>query len=124
GGPPVSSDKALEFTLCAPPPCRHGDRMTLPEEDSRAVARDAWARAASGDPELVLARASADAGFRSYWRATGRGGATLVVMDSPPALEDVRPWLRMHAVLESGGVRVPRVLARDVEHGFLLLEDL
>src|SRR3546814_10966372 len=45
-------------------------------------------------------------------------------MDSPPGLEDVRPWLAMHAVLEAGDVRVPRILARDVEAGFLLLEDL
>src|SRR3546814_1778242 len=45
-------------------------------------------------------------------------------MDSPPGLEDVRPWLAMHVVLEAGDVRVPRILARDVEAGFLLLEDL
>ena len=45
-------------------------------------------------------------------------------MDSPPLLEDVRPWLRMRDLLENGGVRVPQVLARDVEAGFLLLEDL
>jgi aminoglycoside/choline kinase family phosphotransferase len=45
-------------------------------------------------------------------------------MDSPPGLEDVRPWLRIRALLESGGVRVPRVLVEDVEAGFLLLEDL
>src|SRR5690606_39495322 len=47
-----------------------------------------------------------------------------VVMDSPPALEDVRPWLAVRDLLEAGGVRVPQVLARDVENGFLLLEDL
>jgi aminoglycoside/choline kinase family phosphotransferase len=45
-------------------------------------------------------------------------------MDSPPGLEDVRPWLRMHALLENGGVRVPQILARDEQAGFLLLEDL
>ena len=98
--------------------------MSTATEDPRAAARDTWARAATGDPGLVLARASADAGFRSYWRATGAAGGSLVVMDSPPALEDVRPWLRMHALLEAGGVRVPRVLARDIDRGFLLLEDL
>ncbi|HEY4530192.1 MAG TPA: phosphotransferase [Luteimonas sp.] len=97
--------------------------MTIAIEDPRAAERDAWARAATGEPGLVLARASADAGFRSYWRATAAGGS-LVVMDSPPALEDVRPWLHMHALLQRGGVRVPRVLARDVDRGFLLLEDL
>ena len=45
-------------------------------------------------------------------------------MDSPPDLEDVRPWLRLHGLLETGGVRVPRVLAEDADTGFLLLEDL
>jgi aminoglycoside/choline kinase family phosphotransferase len=98
--------------------------MTLSEPDSRAVARLAWARAATGDANLDLQRASVDAGFRSYWRANTSGGTSVIVMDSPPGLEDVRPWLRIRALLESGGVRVPRVLVEDVEAGFLLLEDL
>lgn len=89
----------------------------------RAAARTAWARKATGEPAFDLERASMDAGFRSYWRGqTGNG--TRIVMDSPPDKEDVRPWLRMRTLLEAGGVRVPRVLAEDVEHGFLLLEDL
>jgi len=45
-------------------------------------------------------------------------------MDSPPDKEDVRPWLRIRAVLEAAGVRVPQVLAEDTGNGFLLLEDL
>ncbi|GIX39539.1 MAG: aminoglycoside phosphotransferase [Silanimonas sp.] len=45
-------------------------------------------------------------------------------MDAPPGLEDVRPWLAMRDRLEGGGVRVPRVLAQDLDAGFLLLEDL
>jgi N-acetylmuramate 1-kinase len=36
----------------------------------------------------------------------------------------VRPWLKIRDLLESGGVRVPHVLARDIDNGFLLLEDL
>ena len=98
--------------------------MTAAIDDTRAGARLDWARSAAANPGLRLERASTDAGFRSYWRASGSGGASLVVMDSPPALEDVRPWLRMHDVLARGGVRVPRVLARDIDRGFLLLEDL
>ena len=93
------------------------------ETDPRAQARTVWTRATLGDPGAMPQRASTDAGFRSYWRVASRDG-TRIVMDSPPALEDVRPWLRMHGVLEAGGVRVPRVLARDVDAGFLLLEDL
>lgn len=95
-----------------------------PATADRAALRLHWARAALNDPQACLERASIDAGQRSYWRATtGRGGSA-IVMDAPPGLEDVRPWLRIRDLLEAGGVRVPRVLAREVEAGFLLLEDL
>lgn len=98
--------------------------MTTTVESTREHRRLDWARNATGDAGLSLERASTDAGFRSYWRTAGIAGPSLVVMDSPPELEDVRPWLRMHALLERGGVRVPRVLARDEDTGFLLMEDL
>ncbi len=69
-----------------------------------------------------------DAGFRSYWRghpATGpHASQSLIVMDSPPDREPVSPWLDIRTLLGNGGVRVPQVLAEDVERGFLLLEDL
>src|SRR4249919_398110 len=95
---------------------------------ARDVARLAWARTTLADVAITLQRASTDAGFRSYWRTCGHvsspATASMIVMDSPPDKEDVRPWLRIRDLLESGGVRVPQVLARDVENGFLLLEDL
>lgn len=104
--------------------------MIPPAADTpeREAARLDWAREATGDSCLQLHRASADAGFRSYWRGqTGAGqpaSGSVIVMDSPPDKEDVRPWLRIRDLLESGGVRVPRVLAQDVDAGLLLLEDL
>lgn len=103
--------------------------MTQPHPSDRDAARLAWARAATGDDRLDLVRASFDAGFRSYWRGRVHAGARLaegdaIVMDSPPELEDPRPWLRLREVLEAGGVRVPRVFHADPEQGFLLLEDL
>ena len=91
-------------------------------DDARADARLAWARMALADVDATLERASTDAGFRSYWRSGG--ASSRIVMDSPPGKEDVRPWLRIRDLLETGGVRVPNVLARDVGAGFLLLEDL
>jgi len=93
------------------------------DSPARANQRLDWARGALVDATAGLERASTDAGFRSYWRTTGFE-PTRIVMDSPPDKEDVRPWLRMHDVLAGGGVRVPRVLARDEALGFLLLEDL
>lgn len=97
--------------------------MTATDATDRETARLDWARNATGEAALQLQRASVDAGFRSYWRAQTRDGSR-IVMDSPPALEDVRPWLRVRDLLAAGGVRVPHVLVEDVEAGFLLLEDL
>ena len=97
--------------------------LNLDQQQERESLRLQWARQALGDEEAQLQRASVDAGYRSYWRSSGQGQER-IVMDSPPGLEDVRPWLQMRDLLEQGGVRVPQVLARDVEAGFLLLEDL
>jgi len=89
----------------------------------RAAQRLQWVRAHLDDADARLERASVDAGMRSYWRATSRHGSH-VVMDSPPGLEDVRPWLRMRTLLADHGLRVPAVLAQDIDAGLLLLEDL
>lgn len=97
--------------------------MTQPPPTDRDADRLHWARAATGDDRLELARASFDAGFRSYWRGQTAAGS-VIVMDSPPELEDARPWLRIREMLLEGGVRVPQVRAQDLERGFLLLEDL
>ncbi len=96
--------------------------------DPRAAARTAWARAATGDAALDVQRASMDAGFRSYWRGHPTAGPhaskSVIVMDSPPDKEAVLPWLEVRTLLKTGDVRVPDVLAEDIERGFLLLEDL
>jgi aminoglycoside/choline kinase family phosphotransferase len=93
---------------------------SLPLRDQQRLQ---WARQALDDPAASLQRASIDAGLRSYWRTSG-SGINRIVMDSPPALEDVRPWLHMRQLLLGAGVRVPELLAKDVDAGFLLLEDL
>ncbi len=94
-------------------------------QTERDATRLAWTRAATHDTSIELVRASVDAGLRSYWRTVSHGSPnSVIVMDSPPDKEDVRPWLAMRDVLESGGVRVPRVIARDIGNGFLVLEDL
>ncbi|TYT26932.1 phosphotransferase [Luteimonas viscosa] len=90
---------------------------------TRDQQRLAWVRNALSEPETGLERASFDADFRSYWRTTGRS-PSLVLMDAPPELMDVRPWLAIRELLRSGGLRVPDVVAQDPDQGFLLLEDL
>ncbi len=90
---------------------------------SRANARLQWTRAALGDPSLVLESASADASFRSYWRTTS-GSMSWIVMDAPPALEDITPWLAVAQRLTSAGLRAPLVRASDTTDGFVLMSDL
>ena len=84
----------------------------------------AWLAALFPGQPLTLAPASADASFRRYLRASFADGTTRVVMDAPPAHEDVRPWLHVQQLFLAAGAHVPEVLAQDAERGFLLLSDL
>lgn len=45
-------------------------------------------------------------------------------MDAPPEHEDCRPWLKVQSLFHAAGMHVPKVLAQDLERGFLLLSDL
>jgi N-acetylmuramate 1-kinase len=90
---------------------------------ARAEQRLAWARQALDDPALTLSPASSDASFRSYWRTVGRSPSR-IVMDAPPAQEELGPWLDVAARLRAAGLHAPQVLARDLDRGFLLLSDL
>ena len=63
-----------------------------------------------------------DASFRRYFRVTD-GSRTAVLMDAPPAREDVRPFVAVAEWLQSVGLSAPEILARDIERGLLLLAD-
>jgi aminoglycoside/choline kinase family phosphotransferase len=64
-----------------------------------------------------------DASFRKYDRVF-LDGRRAVLMDAPPPQEDVRPFVGIARHLTDLGLSAPRILAEDVERGFLLLEDL
>jgi N-acetylmuramate 1-kinase len=94
-----------------------------PVTDERSERRLQWARSALGAPQLTLESASSDASFRSYWRTVGISPAW-IVMDAPPAREDVRPWIDVAQRLRAAGLNAPEVKATDIEQGFLLISDL
>ena len=71
----------------------------------------------------TIAPASSDASFRRYDRLQA-GTSTLIVMDAPPPAEDCRPFVDVTQRLAVVGVSVPKILAREIEQGFLLLTDL
>jgi len=82
-----------------------------------------WVAGQFPNQGFELAPASADASFRRYFRASFADRA-LIAMDAPPKLEDCRPFIRVAQLFAEAGVNVPRVLAHDLEQGFLLLTDL
>jgi N-acetylmuramate 1-kinase len=78
--------------------------------------------AAQGWAGIEPARLAGDASFRCYYRVA-RGGRSAVLMDAPPPLEDVRPYVAVAAMLRRLGFSAPEVYAEDADRGFLLIED-
>ncbi|WP_343347268.1 phosphotransferase [Sphingomicrobium sp. XHP0239] len=64
-----------------------------------------------------------DASFRRYFRVDHPDHGRAVLMDAPPEHEDSRPFIAIAEHLDAQGLRAPRILARDLDAGLLLLED-
>ena len=78
--------------------------------------------AAAGWPGAAILPLAGDASFRRYFRVVD-GARQAVLMDAPPDKEDVGPFLLMADYLNAQGFRAPRILARDLAAGLLLIED-
>lgn len=80
-----------------------------------------------GKPLSGLAAASNDASFRRYFRGWDKSSAqhvSYIVMDAPPDKENSAPFCSIAQLLELLSVPATRVIAADLERGFLLLTDL
>ena len=77
---------------------------------------------AATQPPIALQPLPGDAGFRRYCRLTGTTEPLMAVF-APPSSENSGLYLAISRLLQQGGVRVPRVIAQDLEQGFLLVED-
>jgi len=89
--------------------------MTPPPGAAPFLAAAGWA----GAQILPLA---GDASFRRYFRVID-GARRAVLMDAPPPHEDPRPFIAVGEWLDGHGFAAPRILARDLDQGLLLLED-
>lgn len=98
--------------------------------EDRKAALSAWFRELTAQvPELSVFSSdrqadcvSGDASFRRYFRVR-QGSRSVILMDAPPDREAVTPFLGVAETLRQAGVRVPLVLAADIEQGFVCLED-
>lgn len=71
---------------------------------------------------IILEPVAGDASFRRYYRVQVNR-QSFIVMDAPPEHEDCRPFVAVAQQWLAAGVRVPKLLAEDLNQGFLLLED-
>lgn len=67
----------------------------------------------------ALSPLGGDASFRRYYRAGG-----FIISDSPPDTQKNREFYEIDEALCARGIRVPRIIKADFEHGFFLQEDL
>ncbi len=86
-----------------------------------------WAQRAlglTGVPESCGFKVVAgDASNRRYFRLHTADGSFIVV-DAPPATEKNAEFAQVHALLDGAGVKVPQLLAVDLDRGYMVLEDL
>lgn len=73
--------------------------------------------------DFVLTPLAGDASFRRYFRLQ-YNGLSYVVMDAPPGKEDLNPFIHVAQILEQADVHTPKILAKNMQQGFLLLSDL
>ncbi len=78
--------------------------------------------ASAGWPGAQILPLAGDASFRRYFRVVD-GARRAVLMDAPPPHEDPRPFIAVGEWLCGHGFAAPQILARDLDHGLLLLED-
>jgi len=82
-----------------------------------------WVKEQFPEKPFTLQPASADASFRRYFRVSFKD-QTLIAMDAPPQQEDCTPFIQVAKILAAAGVHVPKIVAKNLDQGFLLLSDL
>ncbi len=101
--------------------------MTDLHADLRGQALKSWLHSIASVFSIdidSLQPASADASFRRYFRLTSTSHGSLIVMDAPPERENCGPFIQIAELMANAGLNVPKVLAQNLEQGFLLLTDL
>ena len=81
-----------------------------------------WISSVLGSDQFETHFLAGDASFRRYARIH-LDDKTYMLMDAPPEKEDCVPFVKIDEFFDKNGVRVPHIVAKDLDQGFLLLED-
>jgi aminoglycoside/choline kinase family phosphotransferase len=66
--------------------------------------------------------ASADASFRQYFRIV-KDNRSYILMDSSLEKESLAPYINVTNILLAAGVKAPEIFEKDLEEGYLIIED-
>ena len=89
--------------------------------DSRQDQLTAFVKSIILEDEIMLLPLNGDASFRRYFRVSGKN---LIAVDAPPTTQKNKEFIAIDKALDAEKVKVPKILAYDLENGFMLLEDL
>lgn len=81
-----------------------------------------WLQATLQSDQFEISFLAGDASFRRYARVKLQN-KTYMLMDAPPEKEDCIPFVTIDEFFDKHGVRVPHIVAKDLDQGLLLLED-
>ena len=81
-----------------------------------------WVTSVLDSDQFQINFLAGDASFRRYARII-LNNKTFMLMDAPPEKEDCGPFVTIDEFFDHHGVRVPHIIAKDLQQGFLLLED-
>ena len=87
------------------------------------IALRKWVVSQLGVSKITVSPLVAEASTRRFWRI-GASNSSWVAMHSPPATENNEQFIRLSRVFSENGVPVPRVIASELDRGFLLVDDL
>ncbi|WP_160169821.1 aminoglycoside phosphotransferase family protein [Marinospirillum insulare] len=92
----------------------------------RSLAIRAWLKPWLTNPDAELSIVAGDASFRSYYRVAAEQntrGKSMILMDAPPEKESSHSFISLAKAWRQQGIKVPQVLAYDLQLGTALLED-
>ncbi|WP_028388874.1 aminoglycoside phosphotransferase family protein [Legionella fairfieldensis] len=89
---------------------------------NRQNALGKWLERLLTPASFTLQPLAGDASFRRYFRLY-YNDTTQIVMDSPPDKETIEPFITIANLLETIGVRTPKIHTLDKNQGFILLDD-
>ncbi len=96
---------------------------TTVKMDQRLAQARVWLQQLDVELQSEFHPIAGDASYRRYFRLLA-DGQSRILMDAPPAAEDVRPFIDINRRLRAADLHAPEIIHANRRSGFLLLEDL